>query len=110
MNRFLSNTLAAIVVGIALSPPVHAATDAEKAAAKAKYDAMTPDEQAAAKAKAKSAYDAMTPEEKAAAKAKAKAKWDAMTPEEKAAAKKKYAERHNRSAAATPAPSASAGN
>jgi hypothetical protein len=108
MNRLLSSTLAGIVVGIAFSAPVHAATDAEKAAAKAKYDAMTPEEQAAAKAKAKSAYESMTPEEKAAAKAKAKAKWDAMTPEEQAAAKKRYAEKHRKTAAAAPAPSASA--
>jgi hypothetical protein len=108
VKTFLSNALAALAVGVAFSAPLHAATDAEKAAAKAKYDAMTPEEQAAAKAKAKSAYESMTPEEKAAAKAKAKARWDAMTPEEQAAAKKKLADKRGRSAANNSQPASAA--
>jgi predicted Fe-S protein YdhL (DUF1289 family) len=47
--------------------PAHAAPDAErKAAAKEKWDSMTPEEKAAAKDKAKAKWDAMSPEEKKA--------------------------------------------
>ena len=50
------------------------------------------------KAAAKEKVAAMTPEEKAAAKEKAKAKWDTMSPEEQATAKKRFKENHPRGA------------
>ncbi len=61
-------------------PLVHAAPDADRRAA------------------AKEKWDNMTPEQKAAAKEKMKERWDSMTPEQQAAAKKRMAERHPRAA------------
>jgi len=55
--------------------------------------AMTPAEQQRHDA-ARAKWQSMTPEEQAAAKEKAKAHWDAKTPEEQEAAKKRFAERH----------------
>jgi predicted Fe-S protein YdhL (DUF1289 family) len=71
----------------------HAAPDAERRAA------------------AKEKWESMTPEQKAAAKEKMKERWDSMTPEQQAAAKKRMAERHPRAAgrhADNAAPAASA--
>jgi hypothetical protein len=80
MNKTLLATLIALTAGLGLASMAHAADDAQKAAAKEKWAAKTP-------------------EEKAAAKEKAKAKWDAKTPEEQAAAKSKFAEKHPKAAA-----------
>ena len=55
--------------------------------------AMTPAEQQRHDA-ARAKWQSMTPEEQAAAKEKARAHWDAKTPEEQEAAKKRFAERH----------------
>lgn len=79
MKKTLLATLVAIASGLFAVAPVHAAGDAQKEAAKAKWEKMTP-------------------EEKAAAKTKVKARYDAMTPEEQAAAKKKFLENHPRAA------------
>lgn len=76
-------TLTALVLAAfaaATFAPAHAAGDGQRAAAKEKWDSMTP-------------------EQKAAAKEKAKEKWESMTPEEQAAAKKRFAERHPKAAA-----------
>jgi len=73
--------------------------------------AMTPAEQQRHDA-ARAKWQSMTPEEQAAAKEKAKAHWDAKTPEEQEAAKKRFAERHpnagGRRGGATPSPAAPA--
>jgi len=92
MKKLIMATLVAATTlgaGLTLVSTAHAATDEQKAAAKQKWESMTP-------------------EEKAAAKEQAKAKWDSMTPEEQAAAKKKHpraakmAEKKKEEAAATP--------
>ncbi len=80
MKTTLLAALAVVIGSVGFTPHAQTATPEQRAAMKAKYDAMTP-------------------EEKAAAKEKAKAKWDAMSPEEQAAAKKKFAEKHPRAAA-----------
>jgi hypothetical protein len=82
MPKLLTTALAAAVVGsIAFAPLARAEASAEqRAAAKAKWDAMTP-------------------EQREAAKTKAKARWESMTPEEQAAAKKRFAEKHPAAAA-----------
>jgi len=73
--------------------------------------AMTPAEQQRHDA-ARAKWQSMTPEQQAAAKEKAKANWDAKTPEEQEAAKKRFAERHpnagGRRGGATPSPAAPA--
>lgn len=51
------------------------------------------------RAAAKQRWESMTPEQKAAVKEKAKTKWEAMTPEEQAAAKKRFSEKHPRATA-----------
>lgn len=79
MKKTLIALLAATFATLGLIGGAHAATDEQKAAAKQKWESMSPDE-------------------KAAAKEKAKAKWDSMSPEEQAAAKKKFAEKHPRAA------------
>ena len=80
MNKPLIAALIAAAATVALGPVAHAATDVQRAAAKQKFESMTP-------------------EEKAAAKEKMKAKWDAMTPEQQAEAKKHFAARHPGAAA-----------
>jgi hypothetical protein len=61
---------------------------------------------------AKAKWQSMTPEQQAAAKERAKAHWDAKTPEEQEAAKKRFHERHpnagRRSGAAAAAPTPAA--
>ena len=61
---------------------------------------------------ARAKWESMTPEEQAAAKAKARSKWESMSPEEQAAAKKRFAERNpgaaSRAAVKAPAPAAPA--
>jgi hypothetical protein len=115
MNKLNLATLFACTALMLGAPLAGAATDAQKAEAKAKLDSMTPEQKAAArekvqsmtpeeKAAAKDKLQSMTPEERAAAKEKyqsltpeqkaaAKAKWDSLTPEQQAAAKKHRAER-----------------
>lgn len=80
MKKFVVATLVALAAGAFAAPFAMAATDAQKDAAKEKWQSLTPEQQA----------------EK---KAQAKAKWDSMTPEQQAEAKKRMAERHPQAAA-----------
>ena len=80
MSRPILAVLLAAFAAAAFVPAHAAPTDEQKAAAKQKWESMTP-------------------EEKAAAKDQAKAKWDAMAPEQHAAAKKRFAKEHPRLAA-----------
>lgn len=76
MKRLPLLALLAAVAGTTLPLlPAHAATDAQREAAREKWQSMTPEEQAAAKEKMKQ-------------------KWQSMTPEQQEAAKKRFAERH----------------
>lgn len=80
MNKTMLAALAAIATGLIASTPVHAATDAQKKAAIEKWQEKTPEEKAAAEEKAKARYDAMSPEQKkefAAKHPKAAAKFEA---------------------------------
>ncbi|MFN7725303.1 MAG: DUF3106 domain-containing protein [Rubrivivax sp.] len=77
----MRTTLIVTAALLALAGPLaHASPDADRRAA------------------AKEKWDKMTPEQKAAAKEKMKERWDNMTPEQQAAAKKRMAERHPRAA------------
>ncbi len=71
MKKTILATLLALTAGLGLASAAHAADASDKAAAKAKWESMSP-------------------AEKTAAKEQAKAKWDAMTPEQQAEAKKKH--------------------
>jgi hypothetical protein len=93
MKKTLVSTLAAAlaaITGLGLPTSATAQQPAGTAAA-----SPSPERRAAMKEK----WDAMTPEQKAAAKDKARQKWDAMTPEQQAAAKQRFAEKHPRAAA-----------
>ncbi len=81
MKKSVSALLLTLAAGLAFAPLARAASEEQRAAA------------------LKERWDAMTPEQKAAAKEKARARWESMTPEEQAAAKKRFAERHPRAAA-----------
>lgn len=70
MKKTLLAALVALSTGLLVVAPAHAATDAQREAAKEKWQKMTPEEQAEAKGKMKAKYDAMTPEQQAAAKKK----------------------------------------
>jgi chlorite dismutase len=123
MPRFYTVTRAALVAcsaALFAATPASAATDAQKAEAKARLESMTPEQREAVreklqsltpeqKAEAKARWEAMTPEERAKAKerlqsvtpeqkAAARARWDAMTPEEQAAARQRHSERKERRA------------
>jgi hypothetical protein len=91
---FLAASIAAVMTALPLAGAAQNADTDRRAAARAKWESMSP-------------------EEKEAAKAKARARWDSMSPEEQAAAKKRFAERHpaaaqRRAGAAGPAPAAPA--
>ena len=91
--------LALMTAGLMALPLVGAAQTTPTAAEQQRRDAAV------------ARWNSMTPEEQAAAKEKARAKWDAKTPEEQAAAKKRFAERHPAAAARraeAPPPPASA--
>ena len=92
MKKTLVSTLAALaaVTGLGVATSAGAQQPAGTAAA-----SPSPERRAAMKEK----WDAMTPEQKAAAKERARQKWDAMTPEEQAAAKQRFAEQRPRAAA-----------
>ena len=98
MSRSL---LALLTAGLMALPLVGAAQTTPTAAEQQRRDAAV------------ARWNSMTPEEQAAAKEKARARWDAKTPEEQAAAKKRFAERHptaaaRRAEALPPPPPASA--
>ena len=80
-RTFLAASLAAVLAALPLAGLAQTTEQQKRDAARAKWESMTPEEQAAAKAKAKG-------------------KWESMTPEEQAAAKKRFAER--KAAKATP--------
>lgn len=80
MKKSLIATLAAVIASLGFAAGAQTATPDQKAANKARWDAMTP-------------------EQKAEARQKAKAKWDTMTPDEQAAAKKRFHEKHPHAAA-----------
>jgi Protein of unknown function (DUF3106) len=101
----MSRTFLVLLTTALTALPLAAAAQAATPAEQQRHDA------------AKAKWQSMTPEQQAAAKEKAKAKWDAKTPEEQAAAKERFSERHpgaaGRRAGATPpaapaAPAASA--
>lgn len=72
--------VAAVALGVAVGAAAQTATAERKAAARQKWESMTP-------------------EQKTEAKQKIKVRWESMTPEEQAAAKKRFGERHPRAAA-----------
>lgn len=99
---FVTITLTAPGLGSLTNAYAQEATSADKgAAAKAKWESLTPEERAKLKAefkeKAKEKWDAMTPEEREAAKAKfkekAKERWNNATPEQKEKMKERAKER-----------------
>jgi len=88
-RTLLAAALAAVMAALPLAALAQGTDQAKKDAARAKWESMTPEEQAAAKAKAKG-------------------KWESMTPEEQAAAKKRFAERRAAKASPPAAPAAPA--
>ncbi|MFY8000152.1 MAG: hypothetical protein ACOVSW_16275 [Candidatus Kapaibacteriota bacterium] len=110
MKRFLNASMlvsaTALLMGISIPTfsQTAAPSDDKKAAAKAKWESLTPEQRENLKAefkeKAKEKWDAMPPEEREAAKAKfkekAKEKYKNATPEEKAKMKEKMKERREK--------------
>lgn len=72
--------IAAVAAGLAIGAVAQTAAPEKRAAARQKWESMTP-------------------EQKAEAKQKMKARWESMTPEQQAAAKKRFGERHPPAAA-----------